>query len=74
MELTKYTKYTKQALRMGVGGGEWVQDPQKSSGPLFSIQVTTHHPYQPWGLKVEPGSEFLLVKADPVSPERKSKS
>lgn len=34
--------------------------PLKSSTPLFGIQVTTYHPYQPCSLKFQ----FLLVKAD----------
>lgn len=42
--------------------------------PGFGLEVTAYHPQQPRGLKFQLGNAFLSVKADPVSPESKSKS
>ena len=65
-ELTRYTNYAKQALRMR-------RENKESSGTLSGIHITTHHPHQPQGLKFHLGNTFLLLKADLVSPEIKPK-
>lgn len=61
---------------MNEKGGKKTQtnDPSKEFKPGFGLEVTAYHPLQPHGLKVQLGNAFLSVKADPVSPESKSKS
>ena len=65
-ELTRYTNYAKQVLRMR-------QENKKSARTLSGIHITTHHPHQPQALKFHLGNTFLLLKADLVSPEIKPK-